>query len=306
METIREVLGKLPGGFCFTAAAALPIPSCFRYPSTTRGGPMAETELDQIVDFHDPLWKRDYLSQQHIERYRFAAAQVLGPRVLDIACGSGYGTAMLHQAGCEAVGADIDEERLKDAQKDWPGPRFTRADVLDLPWEDGSFDTVVSFETLEHVADGQRFMREVRRVLRPGGMLICSTPNIRFTAHPPFHVKEYTPLEFFSLVESTFVHVKRYSQEFRWTDRAADLYAWHFPRRLWLIKSLFAKAGKFLTVPAGAVGEEAPRRPIPGVVVHARRGSGEVGGFYRVRDYGRAHFVRIMVAVATAPAGTDD
>ena len=64
-----------------------------------------------------------------------------------------------------------------------------------------AFDAAVSFETIEHLKDGRSFLEEIYRVLCKGGTLICSTPNIRYTSHPPFHIKEYLPEEFYGLVE---------------------------------------------------------------------------------------------------------
>lgn len=252
---------------------------------------MSEESSNSQVDFHDPLEKQDYLSLQHLERYRFACAESRGPRVLDIACGSGYGTAMLAQSGFDVVGADVDVGRVEEARGRWPGVQFEQGDVLNLDWDDDSFDTVVSFETLEHVVDGERFMSEMRRVIKPGGRLICSTPNIGFTAHPPFHVKEYEPEEFFRLVEANFASVRRYAQVFRWRDRALDLYNWHWPDRLWFVKKWVSRMG----FPRHASGVE------PGGDA-AEAGRGPSSDVYRVQPLASERLVRIMVVVATMDA----
>ncbi len=157
------------------------------------------------VDHHDPLGRRDYLSVEHLERYRFACRNLEpGARVLDLACGAGYGTAMLAVHGCSAVGADCDPDTVAIARGSFPTGEFECADARNLPFADGSFDAVVTFETIEHVVDGEAYLREMKRVLRPGGRLLCSTPNIAYTAHPVFHVHEYRPAEFFALVETVF------------------------------------------------------------------------------------------------------
>ena len=184
---------------------------------------------DKIVACHNPVGKTDYLSIQHIERYRFAVSKLRpGMRVLDIASGAGYGTAMLLKHGCEVVGGDCDDGVLADAQRLWNHKDFINVDALDLPFDGASFDAVVSFETIEHVDHGRRFLSEMYRVLRPGGIFICSTPNIRYTAHPPFHIKEYKLEEFFKLVEAQFGATKRYGQYFRVSDRVRDLFRWWF------------------------------------------------------------------------------
>ena len=126
-----------------------------------------------------PAGRRDYVSIQHIKRYRFAVSMIRPQtKVLDIASGSGYGTAMLKRHGCEVIGADYDETALFEARRLWPTNKFIIANALSLPFNDNSFDAVVSFETIEHVHDGKQFLSEMHRVLKPKGTFICSTPNI--------------------------------------------------------------------------------------------------------------------------------
>lgn len=198
--------------------------------------------MHEGIEHHNPIGKTDYLSIQHIERYRFAISKLSpGMRVLDIASGAGYGTAMLLKYGCKVVGADYDETLLENALRLCDYKDFIKADALDLPFDDASFDAVVSFETIEHVEDGRQFLSEMYRVLRPGGIFICSTPNIKYTAHPPFHVKEYEPDEFYNLVEHSFSHIERYGQYFKLVDRAVDLCKWHV--RSILARSVLEKIG---------------------------------------------------------------
>ena len=103
--------------------------------------------MNSRIEHHNPMGKADYLSIQHIERYRFAISK-LSPhmRVLDIACGAGYGTAMLIKYGCKAIGADYDELLLQTARKIWSLKELVRTDALHLPFDDASFDSVISFE----------------------------------------------------------------------------------------------------------------------------------------------------------------
>ncbi|MFN3533077.1 MAG: class I SAM-dependent methyltransferase [Candidatus Brocadia sp.] len=176
------------------------------------------------VEYHNPLGKTDYLSIQHLERYKFAISRLKpGQRLLDIACGAGYGSALLLKHGCRVIGADYNEQAVVGAQTKYQYGNFVRADVLDIPCKDGSFYAVISFETIEHVQNGNNFLSEVYRVLKPGGTFICSTPNLRYTAHPPYHIKEYRPEEFYGLIEQRFSHVERYGQYFKALDRASDL-----------------------------------------------------------------------------------
>jgi len=121
-------------------------------------------------DRHDPFGKLDYHSIQYLERYLFACELLEpGQKVLDVACGAGYGTDTLVNHGCDAIGADIDDGILEEAKRKWGRSEFQKADVLNLPFEDELFDAVVSFETIEHVTDGQRFLSEMNRVVMTGG-----------------------------------------------------------------------------------------------------------------------------------------
>lgn len=132
--------------------------------------------------------------QEHLARYRFARDLVKG-QVLDVACGTGYGTALLG-----AVGVDVSLEALRYARRH--PARYVAADAARLPFGKGAFDAVVSFETIEHVADPVRFVGECSRVLKPGGLFLVSTPNRELwsprspTPLQRHHVKEFTKREF--------------------------------------------------------------------------------------------------------------
>ena len=176
------------------------------------------------TDRHCPSGGDDYISLQHLERYRFARQRLKpGSRVLDVACGTGYGTAMLREHGCDMVAGDLDPVEIASARRGLGLDRFVCLDVRRIPFADNSFDAVVSFETIEHVVEGRQFLDEIHRVLKPGGIFIGSTPNISYTAHPWYHVKEYRPEEYFSLVQEVFGDVERRGQYFRRRDRLLDL-----------------------------------------------------------------------------------
>lgn len=116
---------------------------------------------------------------EHVHRYAFARELVAGRRVLDAACGEGYGSALLAETASEVIGVDLSAEAVAHASERYPAANleFRQADCLDLPLEDTSVDCVVSFETLEHLADHDRLLAEFRRVLRPDGFLLISTPD---------------------------------------------------------------------------------------------------------------------------------
>jgi SAM-dependent methyltransferase len=149
--------------------------------------------------------------EEHAARYHWAAPQVDGGHVLDIACGTGYGAAILLDAGAGSlVAADLSEAALESSRGRLAafGERaeVRREDCLALSFPDGTFDAVVSMETIEHLPEPDRFLDEVVRVLRPGGLLLLSTPNALVTnptggvPENPFHVHEFTPRELSELV----------------------------------------------------------------------------------------------------------
>ncbi|MFF2092521.1 methyltransferase domain-containing protein [Paenibacillus sp. NPDC058174] len=130
--------------------------------------------------------------EEHLSRYELACRYVNGLRVLDAACGAGYGSAMLSQAGAvEVLGVDVDSDSVRLAERDYSraGVRFAVADVLALPFADEEFDAVISFETIEHVDQGAAWIAESARVLKAGGLFIVSTPN-RTVTNPPLYYEE--------------------------------------------------------------------------------------------------------------------
>lgn len=159
------------------------------------------------------------LFREHEERYVFAGQYVSGKDVVDVACGSGIGTAFMRAAGARSVsGLDIDKDAIAFAKARYPECEFVQSDATALCLPDTSVDIVVSFETLEHLPDHIKFLEECRRVLRPKGMLICSTPNraiSRWSAENPFHVREFHPSEFREVLESVFSFVELFGQRDR-------------------------------------------------------------------------------------------
>jgi len=174
---------------------------------------------------------------EHIYRYRFAAALVKGKKVLDIACGEGYGAAALIQAGATSViGVDVSPEACEHATRRY-GIKTLLGDAQNIPLENASVDTVVSFETIEHLARPEQFLDECVRVLAPGGQIIISTPNrevyLQDAPKNPYHLKEMNEQEFVTLLEARFCHVSIYTQrpEFArcWSPRsfASQRSIWH-------------------------------------------------------------------------------
>lgn len=157
--------------------------------------------------------------QEHLDRYYFALDYVKNKTVLDIACGTGYGSHILAGKARHVTGADISQEALNYAQGHYKADnlKYIQCDACSIPYPDNSFDVVVSFETLEHIEKYQAFISECSRVLKPGGKFIVSTPN-SFVSSPsgniinPYHVIEFTPVEFMEILKKEFAGAELYGQ----------------------------------------------------------------------------------------------
>ena len=148
---------------------------------------------------------------EHAARYVFALPIVEDKTVLDIACGTGYGLALLKKNAKHVAGVDLDIEAAKEARSECDErAAVLLGDGLQLPFADESFDAVTSFETLEHLHERGAFLTELKRVLRTGGKLVLSTPNANYTKpvngkpSNPFHIFEYTPEELQAELETHF------------------------------------------------------------------------------------------------------
>lgn len=158
--------------------------------------------------------RNKFLYKEHIMRYKFASRFIEDKTILDIACGTGYGTNIMVNNGKPKfiVGADKSEEAIIYALNRYVGKntdfKKIEAPILDLQNE--YFDCIVSFETLEHITDQKKMIMEFYRVLKKGGFLILSTPNKKVTAwNNPFHVKELTWQELEEML-------KPYFHSFQW------------------------------------------------------------------------------------------
>jgi 2-polyprenyl-3-methyl-5-hydroxy-6-metoxy-1,4-benzoquinol methylase len=151
-----------------------------------------------------------WLMKDHLARYHFAAQYCRGMRVLDVATGTGYGANILRQSGAaEVVAVDREQSALNYAADRYgtSGIRWVNGDACALQFK-SEFDVVVSFETIEHLKDPDRFVRECKRVLKPGGMYIVSTPeNAGGPLVSDFHEFEYTREEFRAQLQKHFHNV---------------------------------------------------------------------------------------------------
>ncbi len=139
-------------------------------------------------------------------RYDLAARHAAGKDVIEIACGAGVGLGMLARVARRVVGGDIDDRNLATAQETYAGRQnveIRSLDALHLPYPEDSFDLAILYEALYYLPSAAEFLREVKRVLRPGGTLIISSVNCRWGEFnvSPFSTKYYGAAELARLLE---------------------------------------------------------------------------------------------------------
>jgi SAM-dependent methyltransferase len=151
---------------------------------------------------------------EHLHRYLLARHLCAGKDVVDVASGEGYGSALLAQVAASVIGIEIAADAVAHAAASYrrSNLRFVRGDARAMGVAAASADVVVSFETIEHLAEQEAFLAEIRRVLRPDGVLIVSTPdqdNYSPADSPanPFHVIELAKEQFARLLGRHFQHV---------------------------------------------------------------------------------------------------
>ncbi len=141
----------------------------------------------------------------HLERYRFAAGHLRAGRVLDIACGAGYGTRELCDLATVPVtglGVDISESAIDYARAHYeqPGTEFQCADAMVFR-DDAPFENIVSIETIEHLPNPTEFVDRIVSLLAPGGVFIASVPTTPSVDANPYHLHDFTPRSFRRLFE---------------------------------------------------------------------------------------------------------
>jgi SAM-dependent methyltransferase len=162
---------------------------------------------------------------EHWHRYALTAPLVGGKRVLDAACGEGYGSSLLGASAASVVGVDVSPEAVAHATERYAAAnvRFLAASVTRLPLADASVDAVVSFETIEHLAEQREMLAEFRRVLAPAGILVISSPN------RPVYNQDAEAANHF--------HVRELDR-----DELAQLLATGFPQQSWHAQRVLAQS----------------------------------------------------------------
>jgi len=156
--------------------------------------------------------------QDHLSAYEFAAEFVKDEIVLDIACGEGYGSDILKKAGAKEVyGVDVDWYIVEKARKKYPGIRFSQGNAIKTKFSDNKFGVIVSYQTWHHLDGYHNFIPEIHRILKPGGIFLCSVPNRKALYLSPFNrefLTKYYKVDFDK--EKVELHLKNYFRVEQW------------------------------------------------------------------------------------------
>jgi O-antigen biosynthesis protein len=163
-----------------------------------------------------PWIKQSTIAYEHLHRYAYAKTLVKNKRVLDLACGEGYGSKLLASTASSVVGIDVDENVIGHASEKYGCEKlcFLTGLMTAVPiQENHCFDVIVCFEAIEHIENQNGLLTEAKRLLAPDGLLIVSTPNkARYGGESPeqnpFHVKELHFTEFEGLLSRYFRNLK--------------------------------------------------------------------------------------------------
>lgn len=246
--------------------------------------------VDERISLNE--WLPPWVRYQHVTRYEWLVDFVKGRDVIEAACGTGYGSRIMIEGGARRVDSfDLSAETISRASQEHKlaGLTFAVGDATNLPVPDRSYEVYVSLETIEHIKDDRALLREAARVLKTGGILICSTPNRALTNpgtsiddHPfnPHHVREYTADEFESLMKQFFDDVRLYYQT-------------PYSRRY-----------------TGLLGSLGRRLPWLGFRAHQMRKLAGIAWEKRERHFPKAApadgIPEVLIAVCTAKAGLDE
>lgn len=159
---------------------------------------IASDQLTSDNPIHQRLLKAYYVAQDRV-----------GGEFLEIGCGEGRGIELLASKVNSYKAVDKIEEVVNTLSGKYPEGEFLQANIPPLPYEDNSFDSIVSFQVIEHIKDDVQYLKEIHRVLRPGGKALISTPNIKMTlSRNPWHIREYTAKELTDLCTPIFDEVE--------------------------------------------------------------------------------------------------
>lgn len=170
-----------------------------------------EHDERMVPQFH----KGNEIYGEHLARYEASRQLVKDKIVLDVASGSGYGTELLSRDAKKVYGVDVSAEAIEYSKKHFgkKNIEYIVGNGDELPLDSASVEVVTSFETIEHIENYKKFLKEVKRVLKKDGMFVVSTPNdLEFTEGNHFHLHQFNETELFDLLKKDYKYVERYYQ----------------------------------------------------------------------------------------------
>lgn len=174
--------------------------------------PKLKNDYERMVpEFH----KGAQIYGEHVGRYEAALNIVTNKKVLDIACGSGYGSYILSKNAQSVVGVDVSQQSIDYATAYYKRKNITykKSNGRSIPFGDNEFDVIISFETIEHIDDYNFYMKEIKRCLKDDGLFILSTPNKQeFAEGNHYHLHEFKETELTNLIKKYFKNTEKYYQ----------------------------------------------------------------------------------------------
>jgi SAM-dependent methyltransferase len=156
----------------------------------------------------DQIASDNPLHQRLLKPYVIADQWIKGD-LLEVGCGEGRGIDKMLPAIKSYAAIDKIESAIAQLQAKYPEEKFVSGHLPPLPYQDNSFDSVVSFQVIEHIQDDILFLKEILRVLRPGGVALVTTPNrLQSLSRNPWHIREYTSQELAQLARTIFPKVE--------------------------------------------------------------------------------------------------
>ncbi|MEQ8239368.1 MAG: class I SAM-dependent methyltransferase [Cyclobacteriaceae bacterium] len=156
----------------------------------------------------DAIPSDNVIHQRLSKAYEVAVPFIQGD-VLELGCGEGRGIDLIHRKAQSYLGLDKIEEIIKRLKRKYPQLNFESGSFPPVKIKEASFDTIVSFQVIEHIKNDRLFLEEIYRLLKPGGTALLSTPNIKMTlSRNPWHEREYTNEELTTLASEIFDEVE--------------------------------------------------------------------------------------------------
>ncbi|MBL7859055.1 MAG: class I SAM-dependent methyltransferase [Cyclobacteriaceae bacterium] len=160
---------------------------------------IASEEITSDNPIHQRLFKAYVVAKEYVKG-----------QVLEVGCGEGRGVSLLLDKASDFTAVDKIKLVIEALQQKYPTGRFLSMNIPPLSGlPDNTYDAVVSFQVIEHINDDFLFLKEIHRVLKPGGIALLTTPNRSMSlSRNPWHIREYLPHELKTLAEKIFPHVE--------------------------------------------------------------------------------------------------